>query len=255
MQSGFTWAAFGILVGAGYIGFIAAVPYWMTLDKLFSVVSDESIEEISKSIIGELFGIPAAVLVGLFLAHKVGLGSPLLAALLAGQPIEPLWQVFLVPTLVVGAGSGIVLALLDGANARLQSREKPQTRVRPIAYWRQILFSLHEGITVEIIYRFGGLTFTVGLLGLIWHTSAGLPTSGVFWTAIIVSALFTSLQAAVGLGALFDFNFKIISPFYLIMLFFLNCLIVGAYGYIYWQYGLEAVMLTHFTASIVRSTL
>lgn len=84
---------------------------------------------------------------------------------------------------------------------------------------------------------------------IIWKTALKgqrPPTAGVFWIAIVIAAILFGvghLPAVAGIWPL--------TPLVVIRTIALNALAGLAFGFIYWRWGLEHAMLSHFCADIV----
>jgi len=89
MKKIINWKLFGILLGSGVFGFLALLPYLLTVqgDALAELpIPLPTILLLSLVQTTVLVGI--AIFFGLFLGKKVGLGTPLLSEWLAGYSIK-----------------------------------------------------------------------------------------------------------------------------------------------------------------------
>jgi hypothetical protein len=109
------------------------------------------------------------------------------------------------------------------------------------------IWFLHAFSTVSaLLMRLFILSVCAWLLGRISHAPARLPSRGVMWGAVIISALVfagghlpaTSLTVA-------------ITPLVVVRALVLNGMLGLLYGYLYWRRGLEAAMLGHFSSDVV----
>lgn len=102
---------------------------------------------------------------------------------------------------------------------------------------------LNEGITWEIISRFGYLTFFVWLI----YKISGKLTPKVYWTAILISGIIF------GLGTLFPNYFIHGMPSTPMLSYTIVYSIVMAttFGWLYWKKGLETAMIAHIMAFLI----
>lgn len=113
--------------------------------------------------------------------------------------------------------------------------------------WENFTASFYGSINEELLTRLFGVSVTAWLLGRIWHTTAGVPTSAVFWAAIALLAVLFAVGHLPTLKGLVNE----VSPTMLSRTIILNTPIGLTCGWLFWRYGIEAAMLTHFTADIV----
>lgn len=129
-----------------------------------------------------------AVFIGQTLAPKVGLGSPVIDAVLAGSDIAPALR----PILPFAALAGVISAFIliaHGAYVVPEIARASSLGARLSSFEVPLLSKLlYGGITEELITRWGLLS-AFAWLG--WRVSGRpeLPTSGIFWMAITGSAL------------------------------------------------------------------
>jgi hypothetical protein len=107
--------------------------------------------------------------------------------------------------------------------------------------------SFYGGINEEILVRLLGLSALAWLLSRIWHTSAGVPTSPVFWITNVLMAILFGIGH---LPALKNLLGKI-PPLMLARSLLLNFPIGLICGWLFWTYGIEAAIVAHFSADIV----
>lgn len=241
----FFWSEFGILLGAGLLGVLAIIPYSLTLygAKLEKAPIPLPLL-LSLQFLQNAFFVAIAVGLGLLLARKIDLGAPLLEGWLAGQEVSPKLRTILAPAVLLGLGTGVILLLLE--IFLFLPRLPELTHIPKAPIWQKFLASLYGGITEEIFMRLFLFSLFSWLLGKVWYTPAGLPTSEALWTANVLTALLFGLAHLPATAALIS-----LTPLVVTRALLLNGLASLAFGYLYWRHGLEAAMLAHFTMDIV----
>jgi hypothetical protein len=196
-----------------------------------------------------------AVGVGLWAARKLGLGTPLIGALIARRPLPEGTGRTLLLALAIGIAMGILLILLDKfVFAPLPSvaeliRNAGTGAAKPSA-WQGFLASFYGGLDEEILMRLG----LVSLLALIFRTlgrmrggnrDVVLPSSA-FWAANIATAVLFGLGHLPATAALAP-----LTPALVTRAIVLNGSVGIVFGMFYRRYGLEWAMLSHFGVDLV----
>ena len=196
-----------------------------------------------------LYGILAAI--GLIFAGRIGLGLPFLEGWLAGNPDWTRLRRLLRPAVISGALVGIVVLILSrgvfhprlSAEFRLLGIREPAT---PPA-WLGFLASFYGGVTEEILLRLFMLSLLAWIGGFVNRTLDGRPGPGTLWVANLLSAILFGLghlpavaMAGFPLDALVITNVVV-----------LNGLGGVVFGWLYWRFGLEAAMVSHFSGDLV----
>jgi membrane protease YdiL (CAAX protease family) len=120
-----------------------------------------------------------------------------------------------------------------------------QEALQPAA-WKGLLASFYGGIGEEILLRLGLMSVLAWLGHFVSKTDDGRPTLVVLWTANILAAVLFGLGHLPATAALFP-----ITPLVVTRAIVLNGFIGIVAGYLYFEHGLEAAMLSHFSADIV----
>ena len=198
-----------------------------------------------------LYGACAGI--GLFAAGKIGLGLPFLEGWLAGKPVWKLLRRYLLPAILVGAVAGIAILLLShfvfsrAVEADLKRHGIPiPTHLNPPA-WQGLLASFYGGITEEVLLRLFVMSLLVWLGRYLTRSRDVRPSLGVLWVANFLAAVLFGLghlPAAAALGLPLD-------AVAITQIVVLNGLAGIAFGWLYWTFGLEAAMISHFSADIV----
>ncbi|URR35698.1 CPBP family intramembrane metalloprotease [Thermosynechococcus sp. HN-54] len=179
-----------------------------------------------------------AAVVGTRLADDVGLRCPLLFALLKDQDILMPLHSQVLPVFVGGVMGGVIIWGF--------SQLLPASRSLPL-----IVGLLYGGITEEVLMRWGVMTF---LAWLGWRMGqGGVGQISVVWmgTAIFLSAVIFGLSHL----PVFDSSGSHPSLTSVSLMLSGNTLFGLLAGYLFWQYGLEAAMLTHALAHVLAVAL
>ena len=250
----YNWRLLAILVVAILVSVIMVTPYALTqqADTLKTMHLPMPlailipIELLGSTI---LYGVLAAI--GLFAAGKIGLGLPFLESCLAGKPEWERVRKFVLPAIVAGVLAGLAISLLSKYFfyphlAAEFSRLGLKLPASPPA-WQGFLASFYGGVTEEILLRLFALSLFAWLACFVNHTSQGRPGMGALWIANILAAILFGLghlPAAASMGIPID-------AFFVTHAIVLNGLGGLVFGWLYWTFGLEAAMLSHFTGDIV----
>jgi hypothetical protein len=263
-MNAFPWSIFYILLAAGLLGTAAVIPYSLSLSSgaLERLKEQENAGEATTaakmpnlpkpvliliSALQNLVLISVAAFVGLLASGKVGLGTPILQAVVAGQPAGERVAEMLPLALLLGIACGAVMLLLEGVYFAPRIPSELSMMDSRTAFWKRILACFYGGIVEEILMRLfvmGGLAW---LLGLIWQAPGGMPAVGAFWMANFLAAL---LFGAGHLPATVQITRRL-TPTIVLRALLLNGIPGLAAGYLYMRYGLEAAMVLHFSLDIV----
>ena len=118
------------------------------------------------------------------------------------------------------------------------------------AAWKGFLASFYGGIAEEILLRLLVMSFFAWLGRFVSKTPEGKPTSMVFWTANILAAILFGLGHLPATRLLFP-----PTPLVITRAILLNGIGGVIFGWLYWKRGLEAAMISHFSADLVLHAL
>lgn len=259
-KASFNWRVFLILWIASIMGVVAVIPASLTLQAplLAQVELPIALEALlALQIVQNALLFAAATAAGLFLARRIGLGAPILEAFLAGKNVAERIRAILPLSVGLGAAAALVVAILDvgvfvpALRAELGDLAQPFTPTGvPLPAWQGLSGALYGGINEEIVMRLFLLSLFAFLGKQVSHTTDGLPTSSVFWTANALAALLF------GLGHLPAVMMIVpLTPTVVTRLVILNGLLGVVFGYLYFARGLESAIIAHFTADIVLHVL
>ena len=243
----FNWKLYIILLIASIFGTMAIWPYTLTLQgeilqnspvPLYLVMAAQIIQSIV------LFAV--IILIGLYLARKVGLGLPILEGWLEGREVKG----YLKSILGISIGLGILASIIIIGLDHLFSFAGATTSIvlaqtTPPA-WQGFLSSFYGGINEEILLRLFLMTLIAWIIFKIKKTKEGKPTNAGMWLAIILAAVIFGighLPTAMAIATL--------TPLLIIQVIIINAAGGIIFGWLYWKKGLESAMISHFSADIV----
>ncbi len=250
-MSAFSWSEFAILFGAAVIGVVCVMPYTLELTAGAFKKAQERMRQ-PKWVIVLLQSVQSIVLMGvatglgLLIARHIGLGAPLIEGLLAGKDVSAQATAMIAPAVILGVATSAVMLILEITIfwPRLPKAIRDDAPIP--ALWKRFLASFYGGINEEILLRLFLLSLLAWLIGFAWHLPGGKPTLGALWIANVVAAVIFGLGHLPATAALAK-----LTPLLVWRAILLNGVIGVAAGYLFWQYGLEAAMLAHFSADIV----
>jgi Type II CAAX prenyl endopeptidase Rce1-like len=191
-----------------------------------------------------------AVLVGVVLASKVGLSSPVAEAAASGGDSVSALKPQIIPGIVGGLAGGVAIVLIASSSKPFLSPEVVQ-RIGEFGKFLPLPTRLlYGGITEELLLRWGLMTLLVWAAWRLFQKGQGRPKPAFFVGAILISSL------VFGIGHL-PVAFMLFPEATLALTLFV---IVGnsafglIAGYLYWKKGLESAMLAHALTHIVLFT-
>ena len=260
MKTIINWKVFWILFAAAILATILLLPYAMEVQSSAVDLTKLPIPlpllitlQIAQNAI--LFAI--AIFGGLFFAGRVGLGTPILDAITRGESVTDRVRAILPLSIILGVVSTLVVLGLEffyfqpamikelGNTAAALNLQKSQP-----AAWKGFLASFYGGIAEEILLRLFVMSFLVWLGRFLSKTSDGKPTSTIFWIANILAAVLFGLGHLPTMALLVP-----LTPLVIARTILLNGLIGIVCGWLYWKRGLEAAMISHFSADLVLHVL
>ncbi|HSJ86085.1 MAG TPA: CPBP family intramembrane glutamic endopeptidase [Anaerolineales bacterium] len=260
MKTIINWKVFWLLWIASILATIAVLPYVLEMQSSAVDLTKLGLPLsliVTLQIVQNAILCAIAIFAGLFLAKRVGLGSPILEDITRGESIANKFQAVLPLSMILGVLSTlIVLALEFFYFQPVMSKEFGNTaaalslQTAQPAAWKGFLASFYGGIVEEILLRLFVMSLLVWLGKIISKTADGKPTSAVFWSANILAAVLF------GLGHLPATSMLVpLTPVVITRAIALNGLIGIACGWLYWKRGLEAAMISHFSADLVLHVL
>ncbi len=252
----FNWRLWLILLAATLVTTLMVLPYALTLQaaalaQLSVPLPVLIVAQVLQAVI--LYGIVAAI--GLVVAGRIGLGLPFLESWLAGKPDWALVRRFALPAVLSGLAAGVAIVALENlvfspalaADLQQLGITTPQISLSDTPAWQGFLASFYGGVTEEILLRLFVLSVLAWLGRFVNRTAAGRPGQIALWTANILAAVLFGLghlpaTAAAGMP---------LDAIVVTRAIVLNGVGGLVFGWLYWTFGLEAAMVSHFSADIV----
>jgi membrane protease YdiL (CAAX protease family) len=243
----FRLAAFWAVLGA--IGTLAGFPYLLSLNQ------PTTPPPLPLPLLAVLSAVQSGILLfllswlGLRLGQALGLDTPFARAIVNREKLPAPSQRGLNVALISGIGGGFLLLVL----VRLFQPHLPQTEqaaTLDIDLWKRLLASFYGGITEEILLRLFLMTLITWLLWKLGLRVKQQPSKLAFWSAIALSALLFAVAHLPAAAAIWT-----LTPIVITRTLVLNAVMGVAFGFLYWQWGLEYAMLSHFCADIVLHVL
>ena len=259
MKTIINWKVFFILCIASLLATIAVLPYALELQS--SSLQNLKLPPLSVLIVAALLQTAVmfaiAIFGGMFFASRVGLGTPILDAATRGESVADKVRAILPISIILGIIGTLLLLALEFfyfQPAMLKELGNTATalnlRTSQPAAWKGFLASFYGGITEEILLRLFVMSFFVWLGNFISRTAEGKPTAGVIWTANILATVLFGLGHLPAIASLVP-----VTPIVIVREVVLNGLLGIVFGWLYWKRGLEAAMISHFSADLVLHVL
>ncbi|PSB06879.1 CPBP family intramembrane metalloprotease [filamentous cyanobacterium CCP2] len=239
---------FGILFVLGSVGIvmftITSIPL---IEQQLAKLSPETLETVPPlGILMLLQGLQysillaISILIGIGCAYRVGLRSHLIDHWVFHTTKSPSFAVEMKWSLGVGAAAAIVLLLLD----RLMQPALPealQAANNTEPGWLNLLTAMfYGGITEEILMRWGLMSLLVWIAWKGLKQGVTLPSQGIYQGAIVLAALVFGLLHLPATAAIVP-----LTPVVIVRALLLNGIAAIGFGWLFWQYSLEAAMLAH----------
>ena len=259
MKTLINWKVFFILWIASILATMAVLPY--ALEFQSSALQNLKLPPLWILIVTALLQTAVmfaiAIFGGMFFASRVGLGTPILDAATRGESIAERVRAILPLSIILGVIGTLVLLALEFfyfQPAMLKelgnSAAALNLRTSQPAAWKGFLASFYGGIAEEILLRLFVMSFFVWLGRFISKTAEGKPTDAVIWTANILAAVLFGLGHLPAITALVPVTSLVIAREVV-----LNGLLGIVFGWLYWKRGLEAAIISHFSADLVLHVL
>lgn len=196
------------------------------------------------SFIQNLVLVAIAAAVGTALAHQVGFTTPIYTSIKTGAPPFGEAVAGLLPTVLISAAAMIPFLLVYYGLVRprldLDTTLKVEGLRMDLGIPARVLYG---GIVEEILFRWGLMTL------LVWAGAAllGDESPALVWAALILSGVLFGVGHLPGLtaaGAKMTNTLRVST-------ILLNLYAGILFGWIYWQYGLGAAILSHITFHLV----
>lgn len=161
-----------VLWTAGTVGVVSAVPF------LSGLTPDVGVSSWSLRLSLPLGLLTLAVLIGVILAPRVALGTPVLVAALSHGSVSRAFAPLLLPGLLGGVAGFLALVVLSGTFAASLPEEFAQSAANiQIPLYARVLYG---GITEEVVLRFGLMTLLVWMPYRMLNRAEGEVHRGYF---------------------------------------------------------------------------
>jgi hypothetical protein len=260
MKTNINWRVFFILWIAAILSLIAVLPYALELQSSILLTLDLPIPLpvlIAIQVVQNAILFAIMIFAGMFFARRVGLGTPILDSATRGEPVADKVRAILPLSTILGVIATLIVLGLEifffqpAMMKELgESAAALNLRTSQPAAWKGFLASFYGGVAEEIQLRLLVMSFFAWLGRFISKTVEGKPTSAVFWIANILAAVLFGLGHLPTMALLVP-----LTPLVIARTVVLNGLIGIAFGWLYWKRGLEAAMISHFSADIVLHVL
>ena len=260
MKTIINWKVFFILWIAAALSLVAAIPYTLELQSSTLANLDLpiplpvllAIQTVQNAVV---FAI--VIFVGMLLAKRIGLGTPILDAATRGESTADKWRAILPISIVLGIIVSLLIIVLDVfvfnppllAELGDKVNELSQTTIKP-AVWKGFLLSFYGGIAEEILLRLFAMSLIAWLGSFISKTAEGKPTGIIFWIANILAAVVFGIGHLPAMALIIP-----LTPLVITRTIILNGGFGVIFGWLYWKRGLESAMVAHFSADIVLHVL
>ena len=234
----YPWREFWAFVGLGLVGVLLVLPYQLALLPSPPIPLPLLV---AGALAQSAILIAIAVVVGLAAARRVGLRAPLVEAWLYGGDTRNALRGLRLPlALALGVGSAGAVVVLGFALFRPLIPELSRLGAASPERWQGFLASFYGAITEELLTRL----FLVSVLA--WLLTRAVRGPLAFWLAITLAAALFGLGHLPATAALVP-----LTPGLIVRAVILNGIPGVAFGWLYWQRGLEAAMVAHFSADLV----
>jgi Type II CAAX prenyl endopeptidase Rce1-like len=238
---------FGILFGLGIAGIaMLAITSVSLVEQRLAKLSPERLANVPPLWVLMLLQalqltvlLAISILIGIGCAYRVGLRSHLIDYWVFHTPKIPYSLTEMKWSLGVGAATTIIVLLLD----RLMQPALPEAlrAANTEPNWLSSLTAmLYGGITEEILMRWGLMSLLVWIAWKVLKQGITLPSQGMYQGAIVLAALVFGLLHLPATAAIVP-----LTPLVIIRAILLNGIAGIAFGWLFWQYSLEAAMLSH----------
>ncbi|MCU0547568.1 MAG: CPBP family intramembrane metalloprotease [Oscillatoriaceae cyanobacterium Prado104] len=178
--------------------------------------------------------------IGIGCAYRVGFSSHLIDHWVF-HTAKPLFlAVEIMWSLGVGAAAVIVVFLLDRLMQPLLPEALQAANNKELSWLNLLTAMFYGGITEEILMRWGLMSLLVWIAWKGLQQGVTLPSQGIYQGAIVLASLVFGLLHLPATAAIVS-----LTPVVIIRALLLNGIAGIAFGWLFWQYSLEAAMLSH----------
>ena len=259
MKTIINWRVFFTLWIASILATIAILPYVLELQSGVLEQLDLPIPLPALIILqviqsGLLFAV--SIFLGLLLAKRVGLGTPILDSVTRSESVFDKVRAILPISIGLGVLASLLIVGLDvyifqpALIQELGEKANVLNQTAQPAAWKGFLASFYGGIAEEILLRLFVMSLLAWLGSFIKKTKDGKPTTIIFWIANILAAILFGIGHLPAASLILP-----LTTFVVIRIVLLNAVGGILFGWLYQKHGLESAMNAHFSADIVLHVL
>lgn len=179
-----------------------------------------------------------AAFFGLQVVEEVGLNIWLLESCCEGVPVPLSVSSFWVVSIFSGIVISLLIQVIDRQIFQPKIRRWSNQKEPPV--YARLLASFYGGVCEEVLMRLGLMTVIVYLAQLL-----GLKEAS-YWIGIGISTIFFAAGHLPVNFVEYGKNLPVITRTLL-----LNSMAGLLFGWLYWQYGLESAIISHFTVDLM----
>jgi len=259
MKTIINWRVFFTLWIASILATIAILPYVLELQSGVLEQLDLPIPLPALIILqviqsGLLFAV--SIFLGLLLAKRVGLGTPILDSVTRSESVFDKVRAILPISIGLGVLASLLIVGLDvyifqpALIQELGEKANVLNQTAQPAAWKGFLASFYGGIAEEILLRLFVMSLLAWLGSFIKKTKDGKPTNIIFWIANILAAILFGIGHLPAASLILPLTTLVV-----IRIVLLNAVGGILFGWLYQKHGLESAMIAHFSADIVLHVL
>ncbi len=259
MKTIINWRVFFTLWVASVLGTIAVLPYALelqagALEQLELPIPLPALIALQVVQSGLIFGV--LTFLGMFLAKRIGLGTPILDSATRGESASDKVRAILPISIGLGVLAALLIIGLDlyifqpMLIQELGEKADILGQTAQPAAWKGFLASFYGGIAEEILLRLFAMSLLAWLGSFISRTKDGKPTNAIFWIANILAAVLFGIGHLPAASLILPLTTLVI-----VRIVLLNALGGIVFGWLYQKRGLESAMIAHFSADIVLHVL
>lgn len=247
MKSIVNWRIFFILLISSLLSVLAVFPYVLTLQsELFRKIGQPILFIVITQVIQSAILFSVVIFLGLILAKKINFHLPVLEAFVDNKDYKKEVNDILLLSILLGGLAAISIYAVDFLFTIQGSAISTSQNYAPI--WQKLLAAFYGGITEEILMRL----FLMSLF--IWIGLKLTKQKKINNFIIIISILLAAI--IFGLGHLpITATLTTITPLVITRAIVLNGIGGVVFGWLYWKKGLEAAIISHFSADIFLLTI
>ena len=259
MKTIINWRVFFTLWIASILATIAILPYVLELQSGVLEQLDLPIPLPALIILqviqsGLLFAV--SLFLGLLLAKRVGLGTPILDSVTRSESVFDKVRAILPISIGLGVLASLLIVGLDvyifqpALIQELGEKANVLNQTAQPAAWKGFLASFYGGIAEEILLRLFVMSLLAWLGSFIKKTKDGKPTNIIFWIANILAAILFGIGHLPAASLILPLTTLVV-----IRIVLLNAVGGILFGWLYQKHGLESAIIAHFSADIVLHVL